>query len=184
MVLIDASTCWSHVSLLGTRNVAFARLFAQIIQLRANFSDYQIRRIWLDNAGEFTSQTFNDYCMSIGITVEHPVAHIHTQNGLAESLIKRLQLIARPLLMRSSLLFSAWRHAILHAAALIRLRPTAYHKYSPLQLVSGREPNLSRLKVFGCAVYVLISSPQRTKWDLKEDWKFILVLTLLLLLNI
>ena len=60
------------------------------------------------------------------------MAHVHTQNGLAESLIKRLQLIARPLLMRSSLPSSAWGHAILHVAALIRLRPTAGHKYSPL----------------------------------------------------
>ena len=65
--------------------------------------------------------------------------------------------------MKSSLPSSAWGHAILHAAALIRLRPTADHKYSPLQLVSGREPNLSHLKVFGCAIYVLISPPQRTK---------------------
>ena len=41
--------------------------------------------------------------MSIGIDVEHPVAHTHTQNGLVESLIKRLQIIARPLLMKSKL---------------------------------------------------------------------------------
>ena len=122
--------------------------------------------------------------MSIGIKVEHPVAHVHTQNGLAESLIKRLQLIARPLLMKSNLPSSAWGHAILHAAALIRLRPTAYHKYSPLQLVSGREPNLSHLK-FLVVLYMfqfLLHNAQ--KWDLKEDWEFILVLTLLLLLNI
>jgi hypothetical protein len=90
MVLIDASTRWSHVCLLATRNVAFARLLAQIIQLRANFSDYQIKSIRLVNAGGFTSQSFNDYCISIGIKVEHPVAHVHTQNSLAESLIKRL----------------------------------------------------------------------------------------------
>ncbi|GJY42003.1 disease resistance CC-NBS-LRR class family protein [Tanacetum coccineum] len=163
MVLIDASSRWSHVCLLASRNVAFARLLAQIIQLRAHFPDYQIKKIRLDNAGEFTSQSFNDFCMSIGITVEHPVAHVHTQNGLAESLIKRLQLIARPLLMKSKLPSSAWGHAILHAAALIRLRPSASHKYSPLQLVSGREPSLSHLKVFGCGVYVPISPPQRTK---------------------
>jgi hypothetical protein len=25
---------------------------------------------------------FYDYCMSIGINVEHPVAHSYTQNGL------------------------------------------------------------------------------------------------------
>jgi hypothetical protein len=101
--------------------------------------------------------------MSIGIKVEHPIAHVYTQNDLAESLIKRLQLIARPLLIKYNLPSSAWGHTILHAAALIRLRPTASHKFSPLQLVSGREPNLSYLKIFDCAVYVPISPPQRTK---------------------
>ena len=35
MVLIDASTGWSHVYLLSTRNVAFVRLLTQIIRLRA-----------------------------------------------------------------------------------------------------------------------------------------------------
>ena len=57
----------------------------------------------INNASEFTSQAFNKYYMSIEITVEHPVAHVHTQNGLAESLIKRLQLIARPLIMRTKI---------------------------------------------------------------------------------
>jgi transposase InsO family protein len=111
--------------------------------LRANFLDYQIKSIWLDNAGEFISQSFNDYCMSIGIKVEHPIAHVYTQNGLAESLIKRLQLIARPLLMKYNLPSSAWGHTILNATALIILRPIVSHNFSPLQLVSGREPNLS-----------------------------------------
>ena len=78
MVLIDASTRWSHVCLLYTRNVAFARLLAQIIKLRAHFSDSPIKTIRLDNAGEFTSQTFNNFCMSIGINVEHSVTHVHT----------------------------------------------------------------------------------------------------------
>ena len=83
--------------------MAFTRFFTQIIRLRAQFPDYTIKKVKFDNAGEFTSQTFNDYCISIGIAVEHPVAHAHTQNGLAESLIKRLQLIARLLIMRTKL---------------------------------------------------------------------------------
>ncbi|KAK1406586.1 hypothetical protein QVD17_42024 [Tagetes erecta] len=163
MVQIDASSRWSHVSLLSTRNVAFAKFLAQIIKLRAHFPDYTIKTVRLDNAGEFTSHAFNDYCMSVGIVVEHPVAHVHTQNGLAESLIKRLQLIARPLIMRTKLPVSIWGHAILHAGSLIRIRPTANHKYSPIQLVSGQEPNVSHLRIFGCAVYVPIAPPQRTK---------------------
>jgi hypothetical protein len=65
--------------------------------------------------------------------------------------------------MKYNLPASTWGHTILHATALIRLRPNASHKFSPLQLVSRREPNLSHLKNFGCVVYVPISPPQRTK---------------------
>ena len=133
MVLINALTRWSHVCLLSSRNLDFVRLLAQIIRLRAQFLDYNIGIIRLDNAGEFTSWAFNEYCMSFGINVEHPVAHAHTQNGLIESFIKRLQLIARPLIMRTNLPTSVWGHAILHAAALVRIKPTSYHKFSPLQ---------------------------------------------------
>ena len=83
IVLIDASTRWSHVCLLSTYNIAFARLLAQIIRLWAQFADYLIKTTHLDNAREFTSKTFDDYWMVVGIDVEHPVPHVHTQNGLA-----------------------------------------------------------------------------------------------------
>ncbi|KAM2806532.1 hypothetical protein COP1_047150 [Malus domestica] len=83
MVLVDASTRWSHVCLLSTRNAAFAKLLAQIIKLRAYHPDYPIKSIRLDKAEEFTSKTFDDYCMSVGINVEHPVTNVHIQNGLA-----------------------------------------------------------------------------------------------------
>ena len=57
--------------------------------------------------------------MSVGIDVEYLVAHTHTQNRLVESLIKCLQLIVRPLLLRTKLSLSTWGHAILHVATLI-----------------------------------------------------------------
>ena len=79
MVLIDVSTRWSHVCLLLTQNVAFDRLLSYMIKLQAHFPDYPIKTIRLDNVGEFISQTFNDYCMSFGINVEHPIAHTHTK---------------------------------------------------------------------------------------------------------
>jgi len=78
MVLIDASTRWSHVFLLSTRNQTFAKLLTQLIKLRAHFPDYQIKKIHLNNVGEFTSYTFNEYCTSIEIKVEHLAAHVHT----------------------------------------------------------------------------------------------------------
>jgi len=108
-----------------------------LIKLRANFPNYPIKKIHLDNASEFTSYDFNEYCISIGIEVEHLIAHIHTQNRLVESLLKHLNLVARPLLMRANLLIATWGYAILHVALLICIKPTSYHKFFIIQLVFG-----------------------------------------------
>lgn len=45
MVLIDASTRWSHVDLLSTRNHTFSKLIAQIIRLKASFPDSRVQSI-------------------------------------------------------------------------------------------------------------------------------------------
>ena len=45
MVLIDASTRWSHVSLLSTRNHAFIKIIAQLIKLKAHYPKHQIQSI-------------------------------------------------------------------------------------------------------------------------------------------
>ena len=147
----NSSTMWT-ISLFHGANICFISMVtcllliypqccicqvAQIIRLQAHVPDYPIKKIRLDNVGEFISKTFNDYCMSVGIEVEHMIAHVHTQNGLAEAFIKRLQLIAQPLLMRTKLPIYAWGHAILRATALVRIRPTGNHQQSPFQLVFG-----------------------------------------------
>jgi hypothetical protein len=64
MVLIDASIRWSHVCLLSTRNHAFAKFITQVIRLKANYPEYRIKSIYMDNATEFSSRAFNDYCMA------------------------------------------------------------------------------------------------------------------------
>ena len=69
MVLIDASTRWSHVCLLSTRNHAFAKKIAQVIRLRAHHPEHQIQSIRMNNAAEFSSKAFNNYCMALGIQV-------------------------------------------------------------------------------------------------------------------
>ena len=49
IVLIDTSRRWSHICLLSIRNMTFARFLAQIIRLRAQFPDYTIKKVRLDN---------------------------------------------------------------------------------------------------------------------------------------
>jgi hypothetical protein len=75
----------------------------QVIKLKLNYPEYGIKTIHMDNAAEFLSQLFNDYYMAQGIEVQHYVPYVHTQNGLVESLIKRIKLIVRPLLQDCNL---------------------------------------------------------------------------------
>jgi transposase InsO family protein len=132
MVLIGVSTRWSHVCLLSTCNHALAKFMTQVIRLKANYPEYRIKSIHMDNATEFSSRAFNDYCMAQEIEVQHSITYVHTQNGLVKSLIKRSKLIARPLLQGCNLPTSYWGHAVLHAADLVQLRLIVYHATSPL----------------------------------------------------
>jgi hypothetical protein len=103
MVLSDAYTRWLHVCLLSTRNHAFAKFMTQVIRLKANYSEYRLQSVRLDNVVEFSLRSFNNYCMAQEIEVQHSVSYVHTQNGLAEYLIKRIKLIVRPLLHNCNL---------------------------------------------------------------------------------
>ena len=132
MVLVDTSTRWSHVCFLSTRNVTFSKLLAQVIKLRAHHPDYLIKYIRLDNAGEFTSKFFYYYCVSVGVKVECLVPYVDTQKGLVEAFIKRLQMIARSLVIRTKLPIAAWGHAILHASMLVRMRSFATQPYNAI----------------------------------------------------
>ena len=51
----------------------------------------------------------------------------------------------------------------MHAASLVCIQPTAYHEYSLSELILGKRPNISHLRIFGCAVYAPIALTQCTK---------------------
>ena len=163
MVMVDSTSRWSEINLLSTRNHAFAKMLIQLIRMQVRFPEYSVKDIRVDGAGEFTSKTFYDYCSAQGIKLEVALPEVHFQNGLAESLIRRIQWIARPLLLKSNLPLTAWGHAILHAADLIRYRPSAGNKLSPHQLATGNAPDIKHLRKFGCSVEVPLDPTKRKK---------------------
>jgi hypothetical protein len=92
-----------------------------VIRLKANFPEHRLQYVQLDNVVEFSVRAFNYYCMAQAIEVQHLVPYVHTQNGLAESLIKKIKLIARPLFHNCNLPITYWGHAVLYVADLIQL---------------------------------------------------------------
>ena len=161
MVLVDAAGIHFEVSLLSTRNIVFSKLLAMLIKFRTHYPDFPVKTLRMNNAQEFKSQHFEDYCMATGIELTYSVSYEHSQNGLAEAFIKKIQLISRPLLIQVGLPSYFWGHAVLHAATLLRYRPTLMNDFSPLELLSGQKPDVSDFRVFGCQVWVPIVEPKR-----------------------
>ena len=160
-VLVDASGKHIEVSLLSTQNLAFPRLLAIIIKIRAHNPGVRIKTLRMDNADEFRSKTFEDFCTVTGIHVTYSVPYEHSQNELAEAYIKKLQMVARPLLFHAKLPTIMWGHAILHAAALLRLCPTLLNPISSQELITGHIPSIFHLRIFGLWVWVPRPEPQR-----------------------
>ena len=84
MVLVDASTCWSHVALWLSLDVAYAKLLAQIIRLPAHYPYHPINSIRLDIAIRVYIEVF--LWLLHGIDIRHLVLYVYTQNGLTDGI--------------------------------------------------------------------------------------------------
>ena len=113
----------------------------------------------MDNAKEFRSKHFEDYCIATKIDLTYVVPYEHFENGLAKAFIKKIQLISRLLLLHAGLPSTMWAHVVLHAATLLRFRSTLLNDHSPLELLMGQTPNVSHFWPFGCEVWVPMAEP-------------------------
>lgn len=130
--------------------MAFPKILVILIRYKNHFPDHPTKYLRMDNAREFRSHTFEDYCVAFGIELTYSTLYEHSQNGLAEAFIKKIQSITRPLMIRGKLPSTMWGHIVLHATTLLRLQPTLLNTHTSFELLSGCPPNISHRRVFGC----------------------------------
>lgn len=123
-----------------TQNMTFTKLLIILLRYKNHFLDHPIKHLKIDNVKKFRSHAFADYCTTSGINLTYLVPYEHAHNGLAEAFVKKIQLIARPLLLHAHLPFNMWGHAV-----LVKLRPTFLNVQTPHELLSGRPPNVSHI---------------------------------------
>jgi hypothetical protein len=169
MIIICRGTRKSFLYLLSSKDQALPQIVKFIIKVRVQYPERQIKKIRFDNAMEFTSEAMETFLASQGIEQETCVPYVHAQNGSAEAQIKRVQQVARTLLMGSNLPASAWGPAVLHANELLQYRPVAHMTESPYQLLNGEKPSIKHLRKFGCGVYTPIPSPKKTKLGMQRS---------------
>lgn len=165
---------WSHFAMvfLVERKEDVFECFEQYEALVTAKFGQKISRFRCDNGGEYRSKQFDQFCKKRGIQVEWTVPYTPEQNGVSERLNRTLVEKARSMLTDSEVDKCFWGQAIQTAAFLSNRSPSnaIASNVTPFELWEGKKPNVSKLRAFGCPVYVHVPKELRKKLDAKA-WK-------------
>ena len=115
-----------------------------------------VGRYMTDNAGEFISKAQRRRLARerIGLQLATPGDAHCSQNAIAERCVRYILDVSRALLHQSQLPLPFWEFAVVHAAKLHNVLPSAaLQGKSPHSVYYGEEADLSKLRVFGCVAF-------------------------------
>ena len=130
----------------------------------------KLLKVRCDNAGEFWSDEFTDYINEQGIERDRACPYSHQQNGKAERAIRTIEGRVLAMLAATGAPQSLWGEATLTAAYLWNRTPsrTLLPGVTPFEMVHGRKPNLSHLRVWGVRCFARVPLELQTKLGLRS----------------
>ncbi|GJZ70785.1 putative ribonuclease H-like domain-containing protein [Tanacetum coccineum] len=142
--------CWAFF--LGTKDETFHTL-KDFITFIENQLNKKVKAIRCDNGTEFKNSKLIELCGKKGIRRDYSNARTPQQNGVAERKNRTLIEAARTMLADSKLPTMFWTEAVSTACYVLnRVLVTSPHNKTPYELLSGKVPNISHFKPFGCQV--------------------------------
>ena len=107
----------------------------------------------------------DEFLSDEGIKHQYSAAYTPQQNGVAERKNRTLIDMARTMMAEFKSPYNFWAEAIntaCHLTNRLYLRP--FTKKTPYELLGGKKPNLSYIKVFGCKCQVYIKGSKLPKF--------------------
>ena len=121
-----------------------------------------------DNAEEFLKGKFKDICTQKGINQTQSAPYTPNQNP-TEKYMDILVSGARSLLYTSGLQPAKfWTHAIQHRTLLQNCMALP-GRCTPYELATGKQPNVSTLRIFGCEAMAYVERDKRKKFSPKTE---------------
>ena len=125
----------------------------------------QTRCVRTDNGSEYVNQTLDSFLASKGITHETTVAYTPEQNGKAERLNRSINEKVRTILTDAHLPMEMWAEAAVYVNFTRNVTSYAGKSKTPLELFTGKKPDVSGLRVFGCRAFARIPKDLRNKLE-------------------
>ncbi|KAJ3486618.1 hypothetical protein NLJ89_g11795 [Agrocybe chaxingu] len=162
--VLDDRSNFGFTSLLKDRAAAF-RFFKTCEAFLLRTAGYKVKTVRMDGGKELAEGQMKAYLDTSGITMQVTAPYAHAQNGKAERFIRTIEEGGQVLLADSGLPASFWGDAVLTTQYLRNRLPTSTLPAgtTPYEVLFGRKPDLSHLRVWGCRCFVTIPPELRSK---------------------
>lgn len=154
MVATDGYTEWRWAHTTGTMK-QLQTAAVNILRHCRTLSGRHPRLVITDLGSEFRS-TLEEYCSRKGIQLQPTPARAKELNGLAEKSVDTTKNHARAMLMAANMSeANGWVRAVLHHIYVWnRTHIGKRTGMTPFEAMTGREPSISNVGVFGCDAFV------------------------------
>ena len=145
----------------------FFSIFILFQQLVENLFMSKIANFQCDGGGEFTSATFVSHLGNCGIKQLISCPYTPQQNGLAERKHRHITELGLAMMFQSRVPQYLWVEAFFTASFLGNLLPSSVlpNNKSPYELLMGKPPIYTSLRVFGSACYPYLRPYTKNKFD-------------------
>nr|GEW23321.1 putative ribonuclease H-like domain-containing protein [Tanacetum cinerariifolium] len=172
LVVTDDFSRFSWTFFLGTKDETFY-ILKDFIALIKNQINKKVKAIRCDNGTEFRNVKLIDLYGEKGIKRDYSNARTPQKNRVAERKNRTLIEAARSMLADSKLPTMFWTEAVSTACYVLNRVSITNHNKTPYELLSGKVPNISHLKPFGCQVTILNTSDHLGKFKGKANEGFL-----------
>jgi hypothetical protein len=129
-----------------------------------------IKYLRSDVRGEYFSNEFTEYLKEHGIQRKYSCSYSSQQNGIAERKKRHITQIIHAMLNEKNLPNYFWVEAVAIVIYIMNQTPTIIvHGMTLEEKFTGKKPNVSHLRVFGCIAYVHVLVEKRSKLDPKSE---------------
>lgn len=143
-----------HIALLKSKDEAYTEV-TNFINLLETQTGATVAVVRTDFGKEFVNQDFKRACERRGIIHQYTGGYMPEHNGVAERVIGTIKARMRAMLASTTLGPAAWGHAMLEAVNVLNMvTPSGVEGQTAWELLTGRTPNLAKIRTFGEFVFV------------------------------
>ena len=153
LVLIDTFSRYVWIRLTKRKHHVVQLTVELLKHISVQYSQYRIECFHSDGGSEFQAYDVEGYCNSTGIRLSSTTPDKPSHNGKVERVNRTLMEITRSLMIEAGAPTLLWGYAVIYASVLYNSTPMkVLNGLSPFQKLTGKEPDVSKLHVWGSDV--------------------------------